>query len=111
MPRVIARLRNVAIVLGLSLSLGACVVAPARPGYYGGAYVAVAPPPPRVEYYGAPPYPGYFWIGGFWRWGPGGYFWAPGHWTAPRPGFRWVPRHWVRGPRGWHMAGGRWARR
>jgi WXXGXW repeat (2 copies) len=105
------RLRNVAIVLGFSLAMGGCVVAPGPPGYYGGGYVSAAPPAPRVEYYGVAPYPGYFWIGGFWRWGPGGYVWAPGHWQAPRAGFRWVPRHWERGPRGWHMAGGRWARR
>ena len=110
MLRVAPRLRNVAVVLGFSLAMGGCVVAPA-PGYYGGGYVVVAPPPPRVEYYGAAPYPGYFWMGGFWRWGVGGYVWSPGHWAAPRPGFRWVPQHWVRGPRGWHMAGGRWRRR
>jgi len=111
MPRVASSLRHIAVIVGLSFALGGCVVAPARPGYYGGGWVVAAPPPPRVEYYGAAPYPGYFWIGGFWRWGPGGYVWAPGHWSAPRPGYRWVPRHWVHGRRGWHMAGGHWARR
>lgn len=111
MTHAVSRARNVAIVLGLAVALGGCVVAPAPGPYYGGGYVAVAPPPPRVEYYGTPPYPGYFWIGGFWRWGPRGYVWAPGHWAAPRPGYRWVPRHWVHGPRGWHAGGGRWVRR
>lgn len=111
MPRVVSRARNIAVVIGLAAALGGCVVAPAPRPYYGGGFVAVAPPPPRVEYYGTPPYAGYVWIGGFWRWGRGGYVWAPGHWAAPRPGYRWVPRHWVRGPRGWHMAGGRWDRR
>lgn len=109
MPRVVSRVRSVAIVIGLAATVAGCVVAPAP--YYGGGYVAVAPPAARVEYYGAAPYPGYFWIGGFWRWGPGGYAWAPGHWSAPRAGYRWVPRHWEHGGRGWHMAGGRWARR
>lgn len=112
MPTPVPRLRNAAIGLGLSLALSACVVAPrgyyAR-GYYGGAIV-VAPPAPRVEYYGPPPYPGEIWIAGYWRWGGRRYRWVPGYWTAPRPGYRWMPRRWVHGPRGWHMAGGRWRR-
>lgn len=112
MARVAARVRQIALIIGLSAALGGCVVAPARPVYYGGGVVAVAPPAARVEYYGAPPYPGYFWIGGYWSWRAGGYAWVPGRWSAPRPGWRWVPRHWVQGPRGgWHMAGGRWERR
>ncbi len=111
MTRVVSRPRNAAIALGLAAALGGCVVAPAPGPYYDGGYVAVAPPPPRIEYYGTPPYPGYFWIGGYWRWGPGRYVWAPGHWAAPRPGYRWVPPHWEHGERGWHEDGGRWERR
>ncbi|HUN72299.1 MAG TPA: hypothetical protein VMU52_08310 [Steroidobacteraceae bacterium] len=111
MTRVVSRARTAAIVLGLAAALGGCVVAPAPGPYYGGGYVAVAPPAARVEYYGAAPFPGAFWVGGFWNWGPGGYVWAPGHWEHARPGYRWVPRHWAHGARGWHMAGGRWARR
>lgn len=112
MTRVVSRARNAAIALGLAVALGGCVVAPAPGPYYGGAVVTLAPPAPRFEYYGAAPYPGYFWIGGYWNWAGGRYVWAPGHWAAPRPGYRWVPRHWVQGPRGgWHAAGGRWARR
>jgi hypothetical protein len=111
MTRVVSRARNVAITLGLAVALGGCVVAPAPGPYYGGGVVAVAPPVARVEYYGTPPYPGYFWIGGYWRWGPGRYVWAPGRWAAPRPGWRWMPHHWVHGRGGWHEAGGRWARR
>lgn len=112
MARVVAHVRRFALIIALSAAVGGCVVAPARPVYYGGGVVAVAPPAARVEYYGAPPYPGYFWIGGYWSWRAGGYAWVPGRWSAPRPGWRWVPRHWVQGPRGgWHMAGGRWARR
>lgn len=111
MPRVASRIRQIALIAGLSAALGGCVVAPARPVYYGGA-VAVAPPAARVEYYGTAPYPGYFWIGGYWRWGAGRYVWVPGRWSAPRPGYRWVPRRWVQGPRGgWHLGGGRWVPR
>ena len=111
MPRAPSHVRHLAVIFGLAFALGGCVVAPARPGYYRGGWVTVAPPAPRIEYYGTAPYPGYVWIGGYWRWGPGRYVWAPGHWAAPRPGLRWVPRHWVHGPRGWHSAGGRWVRR
>lgn len=112
MTQVSSRFLKIAAILGASLAAGGCVVAPARPGIYvSGGWVATAPPAPRVEYYGASPYPGYVWIGGYWRWGPRGYIWAPGHWAAPRPGYRWVPRHWERGPRGWRLEGGRWDRR
>lgn len=110
MPPVVRRASTVAIILGFSLALGGCVVGP--PGrYYAGGAINLAPPQPRVEYYGSAPYPGYIWIGGYWRWGPGRYLWVPGYWSAPRAGYRWVPRRWVHGPRGWHMRGGRWARR
>lgn len=108
----LCRIRNAAIALVLPLALGACVVGP--PGFYGdgyyGAGIAIAPPAPRVEYYGRAPYPGDVWIDGFWQWAGGGYEWRPGYWSAPRPGYRWVPRRWVHGGDGWSMAGGRWAR-
>lgn len=110
MPLVVPRATGLAAVLGLSLALGGCVVGPPR-GYYVGGAVHVAPPPPRMEYYGPAPYPHDVWIGGYWRWGPGRYVWVPGYWAAPHPGYRWVPRHWVRGPRGWYLAGGRWVHR
>ena len=112
MRRTLFRFSHLAVAVGASLALGGCVVAP--PDYYGSGYsdgyVAEAPPPPQVEYYGAAPYPGYIWIGGYWRWGGSRYIWAPGHWEAPRRGYLWEPRHWERGDRGWHMEGGRWDR-
>ena len=96
-----------AITLALPLTLGACV---AEPGYYGGA-VYLAPPYPRVEYYGTAPYPGYVWLGGYWNWAPSGYYWVRGRWAAPRPGYRWEPHRWVNGGHGWRMTGGRWVPR
>ncbi len=94
------------VMLSLSLTLGACVT---EPGYYGGT-VLVAPPLPRVEYYGAAPYPGYIWLGGYWNWAPSGYYWVRGRWAAPRPGYRWVPHRWRDTARGWRKTGGRWVR-
>jgi hypothetical protein len=102
--------RNTAVVLALSLALGACVVVPAR-GYYVGGPVAVEPPPPRVEAYGVAPYPGYVWLDGYWSWVGGRHEWVGGHWEAPRAGYRWEPHHWVRARDGWHLHGGRWVRR
>ena len=103
----VCRAAITAVMLALSLTLSACV---AEPGYYGGA-VLVAPPFPRVEYYGPAPYPGNIWLGGYWNWAPSGYYWVRGHWAAPRPGYRWVPRRWVDTAHGWRMTGGGWARR
>jgi hypothetical protein len=103
--------RNVALVLGLSLALSACVVVPARGGYYVGNAVAIEPPPPRVEVYGVAPAPGYVWLGGYWNWVGGRHEWVGGHWEAPRAGYRWEPNRWVHARDGWHLSRGRWVRR
>lgn len=58
-------------------------------------YVAVGPPPPRVEVFGYAPGPGYVWCNGYWNWGGGRYVWVPGYWSRPpRPRMRWVPGRW-----------------
>jgi WXXGXW repeat (2 copies) len=106
-----ARARNVGVALAVSVLLSACVVTASPYGVYAGPAVAVAPPAPQVEYYGAPPQPGYFWIGGYWNWAGGRYGWVPGRWSAPRQGYRWVPHTWVHGGNGWHMQEGHWAHR
>ena len=102
--------RNAAIVTALSLSLSACVVYPARVAYVGPT-IAIAPPAPVVETYGAPPYAGAVWLGGYWGWEGGRHVWVGGHWEAGHPGYRWEPHHWVQVGGGWRMAGGRWVRR
>lgn len=107
-------IRNVAALCVAATLLGACVVYPAGDpygAYYVGGVVPVAPPPPVVEAYGAPPAPGYIWIGGYWNWVGGRHVWVGGHWVHGRPGYRWVPHHWVRARGGWRLAGGHWARR
>lgn len=101
-------IRVLAPCVAAALWMTACVVAPPRGRIVVRGVVAAAPPAPRVEVYGAPPYPGYIWIGGFWRWNGSGHVWVPGRWAAPHPGYRWVPRHWVRVRAGWRLAGGRW---
>lgn len=107
-----AHVRNLVALAAICLVASACVVAPTPRGLYIGPEVAiaVAPPPPIVESYGVAPYPGYFWVGGYWNWVGGRHVWVGGHWQAPRPGYRWVPRRWVQGRDGWHLRGGRWAR-
>lgn len=98
----------IAAALALSLVLGGCVVVPADP-YYGGP-VAVAPPAPRVEVYGAAPVPGHIWINGYWNWTGRRHDWVGGHWEAPRPGYRWVPHYWSQGYGGWRLHQGYWQR-
>lgn len=110
MQTIVSRTCAIAALLLLSVNLGGCVVT-ARPAYYGGPVVAVAPPAPQVEVYGAPPVAGYIWLGGYWRWTGERHVWVAGHWEAPRPGYHWVAHRWVHGPNGWHFEEGRWARR
>lgn len=99
----------VAAVVAATVSLSACVVAPvpARGPYYGES-VVVAPPPPRVEYVGAPPVYGYVWIGGYWNWSSGRHVWVPGRWAPPRHGHVWVPHRWQQDGRNWRQDGGYW---
>ena len=112
--------------LGLATALatlGGCAVYPAGPYYdnyggYGPGYGAygpgvvapVAPPVPYAEAYGAPPFAGALWIGGYWGWEGGRHVWTPGRWEHPRPGYHWVPRTWTRQGNGWHQHGGNWER-
>ena len=61
------------ILLAAASITGGCAVVPTNGPYYDYGYdygepVAVAPPPPRVEYVGRPPIVGQVWIGGFWSW-------------------------------------------
>jgi hypothetical protein len=96
--------------------LGGCVVAPAypryggAPGYYDGDVVYAAPPAPRYEAIGVAPYPGWFWVGGYWTWRSHRHHWVDGRWSAPRPGYRWQPHRWepISGGRGWREMPGRW---
>lgn len=92
--------------------LSGCVVVPAR-SYYpaGDGVVSVAPPPPRDEYSGVAPYPGYVWLGGYWGWSGRSHVWIGGRWDAPRRGQHWVPHGWVQRPGGWQQRPGRWERR
>jgi WXXGXW repeat (2 copies) len=102
--------RNAAIVTALSVSLSACVVYPARVAY-AGPVVAVAPPAMVVENYGAAPYAGAVWIGGYWGWEGGRHVWHGGYWDHPRPGYYWRPHAWVQVHGGWQMRQGGWVRR
>ncbi len=92
-----------------SVLLSGCIVAP-PPRYYADGPVMVAPPAPQVEVVGAPPAPGYVWIGGYWNWVGGRHEWVGGHWEAGRPGWHWVPHHWVAWRGGYRLVAGHWAR-
>ncbi|HZO21992.1 MAG TPA: hypothetical protein VFB37_05755 [Steroidobacteraceae bacterium] len=106
------RVAKLVAIFVLGISLGGCIVAAGPPNeYYVGGPVDVAPPPPRVEEYGAPPYPGYIWLGGYWNWVGGRHEWVSGHWERPHPHERWVSHHWVHQRDGWHLARGHWERR
>jgi hypothetical protein len=93
----------------LCMPLAGCIVVPDQRHYVNGV-VMVAPPEPRVEVIGAPPTPGYVWLGGYWNWVGGRHEWVPGYWSAPHPGYHWVVHQWVRQGDGWRMRPGHWER-
>ena len=103
-------MHRIVLVAVCAALFSGCVVVPAR-GHYVGEVVMVAPPPARVEVYGASPGPGYVWIGGYWNWVGGRHVWVGGHWEAPHRGYRYVPHHWVHERDGWHLIEGHWVRR
>jgi hypothetical protein len=71
--------------------------------------VRIAPPPPIVEHYGAPPHPGWVWIPGYHRWDGHRYVWVKGFWRLPpRPGSVWVAHHWEQRNGGWVLIEGHW---
>ena len=118
------------LVASSVLALSACVVAPyprhavyGAPGYGAPVYgapvpmnegpvvvVDVAPPAPYVEVVPVMPYPGAFWIGGYWGWNGGRHAWVPGGWHQPRPGYVYRPHAWVQNGGRWHQHGGVWVR-
>lgn len=97
-------------MFAFTATLQGCVVHPATPPYYVSEPVAVAPPPPRQEYVGVPPAPGYFWISGYWIWTGGRHEWISGRWQAPREGYRWVPHRWISERGAWRAHEGHWER-
>jgi hypothetical protein len=120
------RLLSIALALGATAGLGACVVAPARPAAVHVAYYN--PPPPVVETVPPPPAVGYNWVPGHYAWRDGGWVWVHGHYVtvpvppmppavreeitvAPSPAHVWVQGHWVWGGTRWNWNGGRWVLR
>ncbi len=78
----------------------------------GPTVVSVRPPEPRVEHYGAPPYPEAVWIEGHWQHRRGEWDWEPGHWERrPKPHAHWVPGRWEPRGAGWVWIKGHWAYR
>ena len=111
------------LIVSLSAALlSACVIAPyPRRAVYSepapsGAYdsqdvvVDMAPPAPYVEVVPIIPFPGAFWIGGYWGWNSGRHQWVPGRWERPRSGYNWRPHAWVQQGGRWHLHGGGWVR-
>jgi len=116
-------LKPVLVIAGASFLLTGCVVrertvyrngpapAPAADAPGGDVEVSGAPPPDVEDttvVVGAPPAPGFIWIGGYWGWGPGGWAWRHGYWgRPPRPGAMWIRPHYVyRGGRHYWVRGG-----
>lgn len=103
-----ARHRWLLLLPAAALVLGGCVAVPVYDDDYGyrsygghGYYTEetiILSPPPRVEYRGYAPAPGYFWIDGYWNRVGTRHHWVPGYWAAPdshaRPrAHRPPPRH------------------
>ncbi|MGH8274181.1 MAG: hypothetical protein ACRES9_08015 [Gammaproteobacteria bacterium] len=93
-----------------SLLLGAALVLPLSlisvPSASAGVSIGISVNygPPLLPWYPQPICPGYgyYWVPGYWAYGPYGYFWVPGAWVwPPTVGYLWTPGWW-----GW--SGGRY---
>ncbi len=86
----------------LTLSLSMLPLHSASAGVRIGISIGFGPPPLPVYFQPRCPGYGYYWVPGYWAWGPYGYFWVPGAWVwPPVVGFVWTPGFW-----GWR--GGYW---
>ncbi|MEO8050646.1 MAG: hypothetical protein ABI833_09545 [Acidobacteriota bacterium] len=93
----------------LGLAAGALTaVGCGGPGHIG-IYATTAPPPIRVETYGASPGPGYLWINGYWGYRGNNYVWTPGRWDRPPRGRRrWEDGRWQHRGNRYVWRDGRW---
>lgn len=99
MKRIVAIISLLILVGGIAVLLMGCPP----------PVVRVRPPEPRVEVYGAPPYPEAVWRPGHWGLQNDQWIWVPGHWTRrPKPHAVWVPGHWEERRGGWVWIEGRW---
>lgn len=85
--------------------LGFALSAPAQIGVY------IGTPPPPIQYEARPalPYPGAYWVAGYWA--PNGrrYRWMRGHYERPPyANAYWTHGHWDHYRNGWHYHEGRW---
>lgn len=75
----------------------------------GGMYPTQAPPPVRVENYGAPR-TGFLWVSGRWDWRNGNWAWIDGHWERERANMMWYPGRWELQGNYYVWVEGRWDR-
>jgi hypothetical protein len=81
----------------------------APPATGGGMYPTVAPPPVRVENYGAAK-PNYIWVAGRWDWRAGNWAWVDGHWERERANMQWIAGRWELQGNYYVWVEGRWDR-
>lgn len=81
----------------------------APPAVGGGMYPTVAPPPMRVENYGAAR-SGFTWVSGRWAWRSGNWAWEDGHWERERANQMWVAGRWELQGNYYVWVEGRWDR-
>lgn len=102
------RLSSLVACVLISVSLSACVVAPA-PHRVTVVAVDTRPPPPRVVVVPAARR-GYVWVAGYWRWNGHKHTWVDGHWLRERRGWHWEPAHWDERQGHWYFQPGVWVR-
>ncbi|HEY3917838.1 MAG TPA: YXWGXW repeat-containing protein [Stellaceae bacterium] len=100
-----ARFLPLVLASALALALPAIVLPTQSLAQAVGVSITVAPPPLPVYAQPIIPAAGYFWVPGYWAWGPAGYYWVPGTWVLPPAvGLLWTPGYWawVDGGYFWH---------
>src|SRR5690625_56081 len=99
------------LTAALALPLSMLPTTSASAGVSIGISVGFGPPP--LPWYPQPICPGfgYYWVPGYWAYGPYGYFWVPGAWIIPPAvGVVWTPGWWGWRSGLWFWHPGYWGR-
>jgi hypothetical protein len=98
-----------ALLSGLCVTALGAMALPITASADVGIYLAVPPPPVRVEHV-PPPRSGYIWAPGYWDVRGNHHVWHTGHWERERHGYYYAQPRWEQHDNRWELHRGHWER-